>query len=102
MDKFDDFIDMEEVDYYDPRMRLFAQSLYGEAKRWFNDLPARSIATFKYFEALSLDRWEDKKSPLQVLNQYNNLKKDNFESVHEFSRRFMRFYISIPTILNPW
>ena len=77
-------------------MRLFAQTLYGEEKIWFKDLPARSILTFESFQTLFLDKWEDKKSPLQVLSQYNNLKKDNFESVHEFSSRFMRVYNSIP------
>ena len=41
--------------------------------------------------------WEAKKSPLQILSQYNNLKKGNFESMHEFSSRFMRVYNSIPT-----
>ena len=30
--KFDDFIDLEEVDYEDVKMRLFAQSFSGEAK----------------------------------------------------------------------
>ena len=80
------------MDYDDAKMILFAQRLSREAKRWFKYLPARSIATFEDFPILFLDRWEDKKSPLQVLAQYNNLKKGNFESVHEFSSRFMRVY----------
>ena len=87
MDRFDDFIDLEEVDYNDAKMRLFTQILSGEAKRWFKDLHVRSIATFQDFQTLFLDRWEDKKSPLQVLAQYNNLNKGNFESIHEFSSR---------------
>ena len=92
---------MEEVDHDDPKMRLFAQSLSREEKRWFKDLPARSIPTFEDFQTLFLDRWEEKKSPLQILFQYNNLKKGNFESVHEFSNRFMRVYNSIPTDIKP-
>ena len=92
MDRFDDFIDLEEVDYDDAKLRLFAQSLSREAKRWFKDLLARSIATFEAFQTLFLDMWEDKKIPLGVLAQYNNLKKGNFESMHEFSSRFMRVY----------
>ena len=64
MVRFDDFIDVEEVDYDDAKMRLFAQILFGEAKRWFKDLPTRSIATFEAFQTLFLDRWEYKKSPL--------------------------------------
>ena len=34
VDKFDDFINLEEVDDEDVKMRLFAQSLSGEAKKW--------------------------------------------------------------------
>ena len=49
MDRFDDFIDLEEVDYDDAKMSLFAQILLGEAKRWFKDIPAISIATFEDF-----------------------------------------------------
>ena len=41
--KFDDFIDMEEVDYEDVKMRLFAQSLSREAKKWYTYLPLRCI-----------------------------------------------------------
>ena len=32
MDRFDDFTDLEEVDYEDVKMRLFAQSLYGKPR----------------------------------------------------------------------
>ena len=47
VDKFDEFIDMEEVDYEDVKMRLFTQILFGEAKKWFRDFLARSFPTFK-------------------------------------------------------
>ena len=88
--EFDDFINLEEVDDDDVNMSLFAQILFGEAKKGFRDLPARSILTFEYFQNSFLERWDDNKSPLQVLSQYNNLKKGNFEYVHDFSSRFMR------------
>ena len=83
--RFDDFIDLEEVDGDDVKMRLFAQSLSREENKWFRNLPSRSILTFEAFQNSFLERWDDKKSPLQVLSQYINLKKGNFESVHEFS-----------------
>ena len=75
MGKFDDFIDLEEVDHEDVNMRLFAQSLSGEAKKWYKYLPARPIPNFVDFQTAFLERWDDKQSPLQVLSQYNNLKK---------------------------
>ena len=48
--KFEDFVNLEEVDYMDVKMRLFAQSLSGEAKKWFKDFPAASILTFQAFQ----------------------------------------------------
>ena len=41
--KFHEFIDLEEVYYEDVKMRLFAYSLSGEAKKWYKDLPIGSI-----------------------------------------------------------
>ena len=49
VDRFDDFVNLEEVDDEDVEMRLFAQSLSGEVKKWYRDLPTRSISTFKDF-----------------------------------------------------
>ena len=82
--KFEDFVDLEEVDYADVKMRLFAQSLLGEAKKWFKDFPDGSILNFQAFQNAFLERWDDKQNPLQLLSQYNILKRGGFESVHEF------------------
>ena len=101
MAKFEDFVDLEEVDYADVKMRLFSQSLLGEAKKWFKDFPDGSIMNFQAFQNAFLDRWDDKQNPLQLLSQYNSLKKGGFEFVHEFSSRFMRVYNSIPEDIKP-
>ena len=66
--KFEDFVDLEEVDYADVKMRLFAQSLSGEAKKWFKDFLAGSIFNFQAFQNAFLERWDDKQSPLQLLS----------------------------------
>ena len=52
MDRSDDFIDLEEVDYDDVKIRLFAQILSRESKRWYKYLLTRSIFTFKAFQTL--------------------------------------------------
>jgi hypothetical protein len=74
LDWFKDFVDLEEVDHEDAKMRLFAQSLSGEVKKWFKALQTTRIPDFTAFETLFLARWGDKKNPLQLLNQYNNIK----------------------------
>ena len=68
MAKFEDFVELEEVDYVDVKMRLFAQSLSGEAKKWFKYLSAGSILNFQSFQNAFLERWDDKQSPLQLLS----------------------------------
>ena len=89
------------VDEDNINMRLFVLSLSGEVKKWFKDLPTRSIRMFTAFQTAFLERWDDKRIPLQVLSQYNNLKKGGFESIDEFSSRFIRTYNSIPAEIKP-
>jgi hypothetical protein len=101
LDRFNDFIDLEEVDHEDAKMRLFAQSFAGEVKKWFKGLAAGSILDFPGFEIVFLRKWEDKKNPLQLLTQYNSLKRDPTEIVQEFSTRFMKVYNSIPDQVKP-
>jgi len=101
VERFNDFIDLEEVDHEDVKMRLFAQSFSGEVKKWFRGLRAGSINTFQVFETTFLRKWEDKKNPLQFLTQYKNLKRDPAETIQEFLARFMRVYGSIPADVKP-
>ena len=82
-------------------MRLFAQSFYGEIKRWFRGLATISIHNFQEFEATFLRKWERKKNYLHLLTQYNNLKSGPNESMQDFSTRFMRTYDAIPVDLKP-
>ena len=98
LDRFSDFCDLEAVDYEDAKMRLFSQSFYGEVKKWFRSLLARSIHDFQEFEIAFLRKWERKKNSLHLLTQYNNLKRGPTESVQDFS---MRAYDSILTDVKP-
>ena len=49
VDKFDKFINLEEVDDDDVKMRLFTQILSREAKKWYKYFPPRSIHSFAGF-----------------------------------------------------
>jgi hypothetical protein len=101
LDWFNDFVDLEEVDYADAKMRLFAQSLSGDVRKWFKSLPPVSIWDFTAFERSFLNKWGDKKNPLQLLTQYNNMKKAPEETVQEFSAHFLKVYNSIPVEVKP-
>ena len=76
-----DFIDLEEVDYEDVKMRLFAHSFSRDVRKWFRGLLANSVVDFQAFENAFLRKWEDRKNPLQLLTQYNNLKRSSTETL---------------------
>ena len=73
--KFNDFCELEDVDYDDVKMRLFAKSFGGEVREWFRGLPAGSIHNVQEFETIFLGKWERKKNSLHLLTQYNNLRR---------------------------
>ena len=61
LDRFLGCIDLEEVDHEEVKMRLFAQRLSGEVKKWFRALPTCSILNSQHFEQIFLNKWEEKK-----------------------------------------
>ena len=67
LDRFNDFCDLEEVDYEDVKMRLFSQSFYGKVKKSFGGLAAGSIHDFQEFEVVFLRKWNIKKNSLHLL-----------------------------------
>jgi hypothetical protein len=101
LDWFNDFMDLEEVDFEDVKMILFTQSLAGEPRKWFRALPPASIVDFESFETSFLAKWGDKKNPLQLLTQYNNMKRSPDKTVQEFSARFIKVYNLIPIEVKP-
>jgi hypothetical protein len=101
VDKMNDYLDLQEVDEVDVQMRLFAQSLTGEVKKWFKALPAASIADLVVLQRSFLDRWGVKKSPLQILSEYENIKRNQGESVQDYCTRFNNLYNAIPTDIKP-
>jgi hypothetical protein len=43
LDWFNDFIELEELDFEDVKMRMFTQILAREVRKWFRALPPASI-----------------------------------------------------------
>jgi len=87
---------LEELDFEYAKMRLFAQSLVGEVRKRFRALPIASIRNFEAFETNFLEKWGDKKNPLQFLTQYNNMRRSPNEIMQDFSAIFVTLYNLIP------
>lgn len=62
-------IELHEVDEVDVQMRLFAQTLNGDVKKWFKALPINHIADLANFHRLFIDSRERKENPLQILSK---------------------------------
>jgi len=53
------------------------------------------------FHRMFIERWERKKNPLQILYEYENIRRGPKESVQDYCTRFNRTYNAIPTNLKP-
>lgn len=101
VDRFNDFVDREEVDDEDVKLRHFAQSFIGEVRKWFKALTPGSIRNWAEFEDNFLRKWGNRTNSVQALIEYNSLKRASDENVQDFSKRFNKVFNSIPAHLKP-
>ena len=79
----------------------FVQSLDGEARKWFRELPQRFITDIEALDDTFLKQWGDKKDLLYYHTEFGNLKRENGESLPDFNKRFNRMYSKIPAEEKP-
>ena len=90
-----------EIEEKTIKMRIFAQSLGGDVKKWFKNLPPNSINDLPSLHQTFINKWETKKNPLQILTEYSSLKRNPGESVHDYSTRFNSVYNALPPHMKP-
>ena len=101
VDKMNEFFDLHEVEAENVTTRLFVQSFRGEVRKWFRALPAGSVRTLQELHTQFLDRWEVKKKPLQILSEYENIKRNVGETVQDYCLRFNVVYNAILANMKP-
>jgi hypothetical protein len=101
INKMNDYFDLQEVDEVDVQMRLFAQSLTGDVKKWYKGLRAASVLDHTTFQRIFLDRWEVNKNPLQILSKYKNIRRNQGETVQDYCTHFNNLYNAIPAEIKP-
>lgn len=99
--KMTDYFKIYEIDTIDVQMRIFVQSLTGEVRTWFRYLAPQSIDSLRVLYQEFLNRWEKRKDPLQILSEYDNLKRGPHETVQDYCTRFNSVYSAIPLDLRP-
>jgi hypothetical protein len=91
-------LNIEEEDVW---TRVFVQSLDGHARKWFKELPVGSIAGIEQLDDTFLKHWGDRRDFLYYITEFGNLRKQNGESVSDFTKRFNRMYSKIPAEIKP-
>jgi hypothetical protein len=82
-------------------MRVFIQSLFGEARKWFRGLAPGSITGIDALDESFLRHWGDKKDFLYYISEFGSLKRKEGEFVSYFSKRFNKIYKNIPDEIKP-
>jgi hypothetical protein len=101
LEAFYSFTDNHVIENEDVWMRIFVHSLDGEARKWFRALPPGSIGGIEALDEVFLKDWGDKKDLLYYITEFGALKKEEGESVSDFSKRFNKMYNKIPTEVKP-
>jgi hypothetical protein len=95
------FAEIQAIKNEDVWMRVFVQSLDGDAKDWFKDLPPRSVDGIAALDDSFLRHWGNKKDLLYYITEFRALKREEGESVSDFSKRFNKMYKKIPAEVKP-
>jgi hypothetical protein len=83
-------------------MKLFSASLDGEARRWYDDLPAASIDSMEHFERVFLARWTMEIEDIQsLLKELEDVKQAESETVRDYCCRFRKSLYQIPHDCRP-
>jgi ribonuclease HI len=101
LNSFYSFADNFNVEHADVWMRLFVQSLDGEARKWFRSFPPNSIADIEALDDTFLRHWGDKKDFLYYITEFGALKRKQGESIPDFTKRFNKMYGKIPDEIKP-
>ena len=81
--------------------RVFVQSLDGQARKWFKDLPANSITGIEQLDEAFLKYWGERRDLLYYMSEFGSLKRKDGESVSNFIKRFNKMFGKIPTEIKP-
>jgi len=96
METFEHFIDLFEIEHDDLFMRIFFQSLQGNAKTWFIHLQLESINSWDELREAFLIFWGEKKPWDLFLSKFYSMRIMNYETISSFNRRFDILYYKMP------
>jgi hypothetical protein len=81
--------------------RIFVQSLDGHARKWFKELPTNLVTCIEQLDEVFLKHWGERRDLLYYISEFKNLRRENGESVSEFTKRFNKMFDKIPADIKP-
>jgi hypothetical protein len=89
-------------DVKDVVMKFFPTTLYGNAKRWYDDLPDASITSMNQLEEVFLKEWGIRLGDISVLLKiFEHIKQAENETLFDFQSRFEGTLCQIPRSHRP-
>ena len=78
-------INIEQEDVW---TRVFVQSLDGQARKWFKELLVGSVVGIEALDDIFIKHGGERRHHLYYITKFSNLKRENGESVSNFTKRF--------------
>ncbi len=69
--------------------------------KWFKELPARSLTGIEQLDVVFLKQWGERRDLLYYITEFRNLKRENGESISDFTKRFNKMYGKILVEIMP-
>jgi hypothetical protein len=98
---FYSYADNQNIENEDAWMRVFIQSLFGLARKWFRGLALGSITGIEALDEAFLKHRGEKEEFLYYITEFRSLKRKEGEFVSNFSKRFNKTYNKILDEIKP-
>jgi hypothetical protein len=83
-------------------MKLFSNTLHGDAKKWYDNLPNASITSMDQFEEVFLEKWGIQPEDIPILQKnLEDIKQGENETLFDFQSRFEGILYRIPATHHP-
>ena len=77
---------------------MFVQSLDGEVRKWFRELPTNSITLIVELQDAFMRQWGDTKDHTYYITEFGALMRKKDETIAVFSKIFNKTYGRIQTL----
>jgi hypothetical protein len=75
---------------------IFVRILDGQAKKWFKELPTNLVVGIEQLDEVFLKHWGERRDLLYYISEFRNVRRENGESVSDFTKRFNNMFGKIP------